>query len=258
MLVSKGFLLLLAVILSDAHHLPKNTNISRIIGGIDSTIEEAPWQVSLQLSLLGIIGIHFCGGSIYRSNIIVTAAHCVEYLNITPMFFKVRVGSSNNRIGGRMYGIHSVIKHELYDKSNYSYDIAVIRLLNHLTFSATARPIQLATVTPPDNANVRVTGWGKNAAGISPAILQSVDLQIVNKQRCQQKFSDLITDNMICAGEEGATACSGDSGGPLVHNGQLVGVVSWGRELCSTHVVFADVAVLRNWIEQAANRLSYE
>lgn len=46
---------------------------SRIVGGDETTIEENPWQVSIQL-----LGLHSCGGSIISQNTIVTAAHCVD------------------------------------------------------------------------------------------------------------------------------------------------------------------------------------
>lgn len=45
---------------------------SRIIGGNETTIEENPWQVSLEL-----LGIHNCGGCIISENAIVTAAQCI-------------------------------------------------------------------------------------------------------------------------------------------------------------------------------------
>lgn len=59
------------------HFLPKK-NLkfrpdSRIIGGDVATIEDNPWQVSLEA-----FGIHNCGGSIISPNIVLTAAHCID------------------------------------------------------------------------------------------------------------------------------------------------------------------------------------
>lgn len=45
----------------------------RIVGGNETTIEEYPWQVSLQES-----AGHFCGGSIIEREWILTAAHCIR------------------------------------------------------------------------------------------------------------------------------------------------------------------------------------
>lgn len=43
----------------------------RIVGGIETTIEKHPWQVSLQLK-----NEHLCGGAIISSQWVLTAAHC--------------------------------------------------------------------------------------------------------------------------------------------------------------------------------------
>lgn len=46
---------------------------SRIVNGTLVTIEDAPYQISLQVR-----GKHTCGGSIISPEYILTAAHCVE------------------------------------------------------------------------------------------------------------------------------------------------------------------------------------
>jgi len=56
---------------------------ARVIGGGDTSIEEFPWQVSLQKITLGNIipfpqWRHVCGASIINNNWLLTAAHCVD------------------------------------------------------------------------------------------------------------------------------------------------------------------------------------
>ena len=70
--------------------------------------------------------------------------------------------------------------------------------------------------------------------------LQVAQVPIISHQDCIQRISGTgfnITENMICAGGNGADACQGDSGGPLTCAGNLTageegrylcGIVSWG------------------------------
>nr|AEI58579.1 serine protease [Eupolyphaga sinensis] len=44
----------------------------RIVGGSTTTIQNYPYQVSLQYG-----GSHICGGSIISANYVLTAAHCI-------------------------------------------------------------------------------------------------------------------------------------------------------------------------------------
>lgn len=61
----------------------KTNRTGRVIGGDDASIEEFPWQVSLQKFTLGaIIPVphyrHLCGASILNHDWLLTAAHCVD------------------------------------------------------------------------------------------------------------------------------------------------------------------------------------
>ena len=70
---------------------------SRIVGGHDAEEGEFPHQVSLQLGLPGVVDFqHFCGGSIIKSDWILTAVHCLDAVEEAgaqfPIAFVVKAG----------------------------------------------------------------------------------------------------------------------------------------------------------------------
>ena len=62
---------------------------SRVVNGEDAAPNSWPWQISLRVR-----GRHICGGSLIRSNWVVTAAHCVDR-NPSPSGYTVVVGTLN-------------------------------------------------------------------------------------------------------------------------------------------------------------------
>ncbi|XP_019893807.1 trypsin alpha-4-like [Musca domestica] len=225
----------------------------RIVGGAATTISSFPWQISLQRS-----GSHSCGGSVYSSKIIVTAAHCLQ--SVSASVLKVRAGSSYWNSGGTLVSVAAFKNHEGYNSKTMVNDIAVIRLSSSLTMSSTIKAIGLASTAPANGASASVSGWGTQTSGSSsiPSQLRYVDVKIVGRTQCASStygYGSEIKASMICAYTVGKDACQGDSGGPLVSGGVLVGVVSWGYGCAYTNYpgVYADVAALRSWVVSAAS-----
>lgn len=225
----------------------------RIVGGTFTTISSFPWQISLQRS-----GSHSCGGSIYSTDIIVTAAHCLQ--SVSPTILKVRVGSSYWSSGGILLSVAAFQNHDDYNPETMVNDIAVIRLSSSLTYSSTIKPIELATTAPANGAAATVSGWGTTLYGSSsiPTQLKYIDVQIVGRTQCASSvygYGAEIRTTMICAAATGKDACQGDSGGPLVSGGLLVGVVSWGYGCAYANYpgVYSDVADLHSWVVSAAS-----
>uniref|UniRef100_A0A1A9WPP3 Peptidase S1 domain-containing protein n=1 Tax=Glossina brevipalpis TaxID=37001 RepID=A0A1A9WPP3_9MUSC len=199
----------------------------RIVGGKPTTIEKTPWQISLQRG-----GSHFCGGSLYDKNHIVTAAHCLQ--GAVASQIKVRAGSTTWNDGGILLDVADFKIHEGYSSSIMINDVAVIRLASSVTYSSAIKNIELAKKAPVDGAKASVTGWGTlhSGGGTLPVTLQAVKVAMVSQETCASSaygYGDSILPTMICTYTEGKDACQGDSGGPLVSGGQLVGIVSWGE-----------------------------
>ncbi|XP_043645688.1 trypsin beta [Drosophila teissieri] len=220
----------------------------RIVGGSATTISSFPWQISLQRS-----GSHSCGGSIYSSKVIVTAAHCLQSVSASSL--KIRAGSSYWSSGGVSVSVASFKNHEGYNANTMVNDIAVIHLSSALSFSSTIKAISLASSNPANGAAASVSGWGTETSGSSsiPSQLRYVNVNIVSQSNCASStygYGSQIRSGMICAAASGKDSCQGDSGGPLVSGGVLVGVVSWGYGCAASNYpgVYADVAALRSWV----------
>ncbi|XP_030386551.1 trypsin alpha-3-like [Scaptodrosophila lebanonensis] len=228
----------------------------RIYGGENITIEQAPWQVSIQDSNR----TPFCGGAIYNDRVIVTAAHCINPRNSSDLL--VRVGATNRSQGGYLLKVSKMKVHEEFNTSTIRYDIAVILLSSKLNLKdwKNVRPIKLANAPPPNGAEAFVSGWGLTEQGI-PETLKGTHVGIVDQGVCRNQYQTVcskITEDMICAAAPGKDSCSYDSGGPLVYNDQLVGIVSWGEGCADAKFsgVYANVALLHEWIVKAAEEIT--
>ncbi|CAH0717681.1 unnamed protein product, partial [Brenthis ino] len=165
---------------------------------------------------------------------------------------------------GQLYDIKETIVHPLYNKiTKHNNDVLVIMLSKPLQFSDRVQPIQMAPRNLALNSGdmLMTMGFGRTEElDISP-ILLSVKVPYVTNKDCYEIFTNgyrsLITENMMCAGVEGKDSCKGDSGGPLVHNNLLVGIVSFGYDLCGTHPgVYTRVSAVRDFIDTTMDKLN--
>lgn len=228
----------------------------RIVGGSAANILDHPYQVSIQKN-----GKHFCGGSLYKEDIVVTAAHCLQWV-ISIEEFSVRVGSTSRKSGGQVIPFKAYKNHPSYSEVRNSNDVAVIRLVRNVTINSAVDTIELATITPKSGAIATVSGWGAKRSGalLSPVDLHKVEVKVLDYKDCRSSkygYGRVIDRSMFCAMESSKDSCQGDSGGPLVSNNKLVGVVSWGNGcgLAEFPGVYADVAMFNSWILETADLL---
>ena len=92
-------------------------------------------------------------------------------------------------------------------------------LKRQVACSAYVSPICLPSMDDSDemyeNRNAVAIGWGtvNVDTGEMPEKLQHVKVKTMSNDECGYYDYDLLSDNMICAGEEGKDTCYGDSGG---------------------------------------------
>ncbi|XP_047488843.1 transmembrane protease serine 2-like [Penaeus chinensis] len=241
---------------------------NRIVGGVETEVNEYPWMVSL---VNGNENYHFCGGSIISSQWVVTAAHCAAGMSTSDY---VLVGDHNlyssSEANSQRMQIAEIVSHPSYDSNTVDNDIALIRLTTEIQFPSDNKiaPVCLPTAGEMyDNVDATITGWGaQQEGGSTSGTLFEVTVPTMTNTECNNKHGGSITDNMICAGipEGGKDSCQGDSGGPLVveeyGKWKLVGVVSWGYGCARPDRpgVYARVTQYLRWISDSTTGVCVE
>jgi secreted trypsin-like serine protease len=222
------------------------TDQPSIIGG-GTADQPYPFVVSLHLSSGKLI----CGGSLLSPTWVVTAAHCVQNVQVSTI--TARVGSNDHTEGGEVAKAAALFAYPGYKANAAGGDIGLVKLAKPVS----AAPIALGTTTTPGTVT-RLLGWGqtcpKAGCGAASNVLLQLDTRLDDPAKCTAAFDaehELCTDN-----PGGGGACYGDSGGPEVATvdgaWRLLGVVSRpgnGDVMCATSPSIATSAVAyADWI----------
>uniref|UniRef100_A0A1E1WVX9 Putative serine proteinase chymotrypsin-like protein n=1 Tax=Tityus obscurus TaxID=1221240 RepID=A0A1E1WVX9_TITOB len=236
-----------------------------VVGGTNSIKDSWPWMVSLHKKTA--VGLSYqCGGSIFKNNYILTAAHCFDFISSTkkPSDFIIKIGG-NKRDEGKDYKITKIKIHPNYKSGQYYNDIAILKLDSSIpNFTAICMPSKQEKY---GRKPVKVIGWGLTSFAGRPAdALQEADLNIIPNRQCNDSYSRLltgpfpkgITSTFLCAGltSGGKDACQEDSGSPLMmlnkFKWKIVGIVSFGYQ-CAVRGypgVYTKVSSYLNWIKR--------
>uniref|UniRef100_S4RVB8 Serine protease 1 n=1 Tax=Petromyzon marinus TaxID=7757 RepID=S4RVB8_PETMA len=233
-----------------------------IVGGSECAAHSQPWQVSLN------IGYHFCGGSLISSEWVVSAAHC--YMPPSASRISVRIGEHNifaSEGTEQWIQASKAIPHPQYLSATTDNDIMLIKLSSPATLNQYAQAVPLPSSCVGTGVMCTISGWGETQTSVGEDTIFKnpinvgvrrngcrlcVYITVLGKHSCRNSYPGDITNNMICLGylEGGKDACKYDSGGPVVCNGQLQGIVSWGRgcALPNSPGVYTKVCNYNSWI----------
>jgi V8-like Glu-specific endopeptidase len=226
------------------YYVEEGSKVGRVVGGKEVKIAgRYPWQLSLATGFFGFFYQHRCGATLISRRWVLTAAHCMQNMNLASTYVMAGFLAVNNRDTAQIKKIERYITHPRFDSTLYEQDIALLKLASPMDFSSLVLPACLpvpgASYT---DKTATLTGWGREwDNGPLSNQLHEITLPVVSNSKCMDWYSNsgsrqyIPEDTFLCAGfEEGERdACSGDSGGPLVsfrddQRAEVIGVVSWG------------------------------
>ena len=209
-----------------------------IIGGNATTADAHPYYVRIGKSVGGHkVNDGHCGGSVISAEWILTAAHCVNDMQVSEIDVWIRDKTRYTALERRI--------HPLWDgEVVHGPDHAQVRVPSDATSGVT--PVQVGV--PGDSGPYQagrystIVGHGRtHQAGTWTAELRSLSIPIRSDSDMESIYNKWYTwgfaDNwveslMIGAGSTYYTICNGDSGGPLTtwYDNRLVqvGVASFG------------------------------
>lgn len=228
---------------------PRSVYHDRIVGGKPAVAGAWPGAVAIAVDS----GRPYCTGSLIRSDVVLTAAHCMPHVG------DLALADSTSLADATPLVITSSRIHPQYDNYTNDFDVAVLRL--HAP--AKSAPVGLAEnlFGDADVPDAMVIGWGATQVGGAMVNgLREVNVPRWSWGDCKTAYSTL-TARQTCAGAHGKDSCQGDSGGPLfafvAGHYEQIGITSYGRgcALEGYPGVYTDVAhpEIRNWIEICAS-----
>ena len=221
-----------------------------VVGGTPAAQGEFPFMVN----------IGGCGGALYTTQIVLTAAHCVGRTGPNTNF-TVTAGTVDLRDPNRITR-RSTYVFRAPGYNGDGKDWALIKMASPINLPTLA----IATNSGYNNGTFMITGWGltsEGGGGLS-RFLRKAQVPFVNDTTCRRAYPTLIANEEICAGfaQGGVDTCQGDSGGPMfrrdANNAWIqVGITSWGEGCARPNKpgVYTEVSTFAAAIKAAADSL---
>ncbi|XP_072748554.1 transmembrane protease serine 9-like [Anoplolepis gracilipes] len=234
---------------------------NRIVGGKISIPHRFPWVAAI----FNRDNLH-CGGTLINDRYVLTAGHCVKWVQPTDLSIGLGMHDIENSNEGNIIEVDKVILHEDFesDELHDTNDIALIRLEYPVEINDNVKPVCLPKRKDSDYTghHVKVTGWGRvQKEGDTSKFLRQAILKVMSWAACKNtSFGEHVTESMLCAYSDNTDACQGDSGGPLLSERkdekyEEIGIVSWGIGCADPGVpgVYVKITDYLNWIKYHSN-----
>lgn len=116
-------------------------------------------------------GLAFCGGAIYSSNVIITAAHCCEDIDSSYEEYEIIAGELNptNNDSGQRRNIISHVSHLHYNPHTKENDICLLLVDHNFDFSdenVAKIALNKDSLANPGDSCI-IAGWNKTSVIIS-------------------------------------------------------------------------------------------
>ena len=171
-----------------------------IVGGEDYSINQVPWQVSIQQQ-----GSHFCGGTLIDKKTVLTAAHCCIGHGASSL--QIRAKSSKNNSGGVTSSVNEIRSHPSYNILSTNMDYCILKLVTPIITSYAKLP-ERANKKVADGTKCMVSGWGlRNQNANTAPNQQEVVIDFISKTKYNRLYGEKSPDFMMCASSPGKNSC---------------------------------------------------
>ncbi|KAK0083432.1 hypothetical protein PV325_008794 [Microctonus aethiopoides] len=235
------------------------------LNDVDVGFGEIPWEAMIlsnrEKKLL-------CSGAIIAPNAVITAAGCIngaEEISIKAGEWKLGYELKHEEpLAFEIVQVKSIIKHPGYQPNHPAHDMAILMLEHPVTFDQHIGTICIGEhPLVSQGAKCISTGWGKHVlqSHLAGAIMHSINIDIINKQECQQRLLNAETqieldDSLICAKaqKQNNNMCQVDLGGPLACDRgdgiyELMGVYNQDTGCLPTNQVATFSIIDNSWIQ---------